>query len=69
VANKQGRVAGINIAGGQATFPEVVGTAMVRYSLEVADGLQEKEIQELGLPLSPPSQRSHPGRYCQEPDR
>ncbi len=52
VANKQGRVAGINIAGGQATFPGVVGTAMVKvFSLEVArTGLQEKEIQELGLP-------------------
>jgi len=51
VANKQGRVAGINIAGGQATFPGVVGTAMVKvFSLEVArTGLQEKEIQDLGL--------------------
>jgi NADPH-dependent 2,4-dienoyl-CoA reductase/sulfur reductase-like enzyme len=51
VANKQGRVAGINIAGGQATFPGVVGTAMVKvFSLEVArTGLQEKEIQEQGL--------------------
>jgi NADPH-dependent 2,4-dienoyl-CoA reductase/sulfur reductase-like enzyme len=51
VANKQGRVAGINIAGGQARFPGVVGTAMVKvFSLEVArTGLQEKEIQELGL--------------------
>ena len=51
VANKQGRVAGINIAGGQATFPGVVGTAMVKvFSLEVArTGLQEKETQGLGL--------------------
>jgi len=51
VANKQGRVAGINIAGGRAVFPGVVGTAMVKvFSLEVArTGLQEKEIQELGL--------------------
>ena len=51
VANKQGRVAGINIAGGEAAFPGVVGTAMVKvFSLEVArTGLQEKEIQELGL--------------------
>jgi NADPH-dependent 2,4-dienoyl-CoA reductase/sulfur reductase-like enzyme len=53
VANKQGRVAGINIAGGRAVFPGVVGTAMVKvFSLEVArTGLQEKEIQELGLPF------------------
>ena len=52
VANKQGRVAGINIAGGQATFPGVAGTAMVKvFELEVArTGLQEREIQELGLP-------------------
>jgi NADPH-dependent 2,4-dienoyl-CoA reductase/sulfur reductase-like enzyme len=52
VANKQGRVAGINIAGGQATFPGVAGTAMVKvFELEVArTGLQEREVQELGLP-------------------
>ncbi len=51
VANKQGRVAGINIAGGRATFPGVLGTAMVKIlSLEVArTGLQEREIQDLGL--------------------
>jgi NADPH-dependent 2,4-dienoyl-CoA reductase/sulfur reductase-like enzyme len=51
VANKQGRVAGINIAGGRATFPGVLGTAMVKVlSLEVArTGLQEREIQDLGL--------------------
>jgi NADPH-dependent 2,4-dienoyl-CoA reductase/sulfur reductase-like enzyme len=51
VANKQGRVAGINIAGGRATFPGVVGTAMVKvFSLEAArTGLQEREIQGLGL--------------------
>jgi NADPH-dependent 2,4-dienoyl-CoA reductase/sulfur reductase-like enzyme len=28
VANKQGTVAGINLAGGYATFPGVVGTAV-----------------------------------------
>ena len=52
VANKQGRVAGINIAGGQATFPGVVGTAMVKvFDWEVArTGLQEKELQQLGFP-------------------
>lgn len=51
VANKQGRVAGINIAGGHATFPGVVGTAMVKvFDWEVArTGLQEKELQPLGL--------------------
>ena len=51
VANKQGRVAGINIAGGHATFPGVVGTAMVKvFDWEVArTGLQEKELQQLGF--------------------
>ena len=51
VANKQGRVAGINIAGGQAIFPGVVGTAMVKvFDWEVArTGLQERELQGLGL--------------------
>lgn len=52
VANKQGRVAGINIGGSHATFPGVVGTAMVKvFDLEVArTGLQEREIQQLGYP-------------------
>jgi NADPH-dependent 2,4-dienoyl-CoA reductase/sulfur reductase-like enzyme len=51
VANKQGRVAGINLAGGHATFPGVAGTAMVKvFDWEVArTGLQEKELQQLGL--------------------
>ena len=51
VANKQGRVAGINIAGGQAVFPGALGTAIIKVcSLEAArTGLQEKEIQEMGL--------------------
>lgn len=51
VANKQGRVAGINIGGKYATFPGVVGTAVSKIcSLEVArTGLQEKEIRQLGL--------------------
>jgi NADPH-dependent 2,4-dienoyl-CoA reductase/sulfur reductase-like enzyme len=50
VANKQGRVAGINIGGGAATFPGVVGTAISKiYAVEVArTGLQEREIQQLG---------------------
>jgi NADPH-dependent 2,4-dienoyl-CoA reductase/sulfur reductase-like enzyme len=51
VANKQGRVAGINIGGGSATFPGVVGTAASKIcAVEVArTGLQETELQELGL--------------------
>ena len=51
VANKQGRVAGINIAGGQAVFPGVVGTAMVKvFDWEVArTGLQEREAMQAGI--------------------
>lgn len=51
VANKQGRVAGINLGGGYATFPGVVGTAVTKIcNLEIArTGLQEKELRELGF--------------------
>ena len=50
VANKQGRVAGINIGGGSAAFPGVVGTAVSKIcAVEVArTGLQEREIEQLG---------------------
>jgi NADPH-dependent 2,4-dienoyl-CoA reductase/sulfur reductase-like enzyme len=50
VANKQGRVAGINIGGGAAVFPGVVGTAISKiYAVEVArTGLQEREITQVG---------------------
>jgi NADPH-dependent 2,4-dienoyl-CoA reductase/sulfur reductase-like enzyme len=51
IANKQGTVAGTNLAGGYATFPGVVGTAVSKIcKYEVArTGLQEKEIHQLGL--------------------
>jgi len=51
VANRQGRVAGINLGGGYATFPGVLGTAVTRIeAVEVArTGLQENEIAALGL--------------------
>jgi len=51
VANKQSRVAGINIAGGYATFPGVVGTAVSKVcSTEVArTGLTEHEAQRDGF--------------------
>lgn len=51
IANKQGRVAGINLGGGYATFPGVVGTAVSKIcAVEVArTGLQEREITSLGL--------------------
>ena len=50
-ANKQGRVVGINIGGGYATFPGVVGSAVTRVcSLEVArTGLREAEAEQAGL--------------------
>jgi NADPH-dependent 2,4-dienoyl-CoA reductase/sulfur reductase-like enzyme len=49
-ANKQGRVAGINIGGGYATFPGVIGTAVTKVcELEVArTGLTEKEADAAG---------------------
>jgi len=51
VANRQGRVAGINLGGGYATFPGVVGTAVTKIcEVEVArTGLQEKELRKLGI--------------------
>jgi NADPH-dependent 2,4-dienoyl-CoA reductase/sulfur reductase-like enzyme len=51
IANKQGRVCGINIGGGYATFPGVIGTAVSRVcDVEVArTGLSEAELDGLGL--------------------
>jgi NADPH-dependent 2,4-dienoyl-CoA reductase/sulfur reductase-like enzyme len=50
-ANKEGRVAGINLGGGYATFPGVVGTAATKVgALEVArTGLNESEAAETGF--------------------
>jgi NADPH-dependent 2,4-dienoyl-CoA reductase/sulfur reductase-like enzyme len=51
IANKQGRVCGINIGGGYATFPGVLGTAVSKVcEVEVArTGLSEVELADLGL--------------------
>lgn len=51
VANKQGTVAGINLSGGYATFPGVVGTAVSKIcKFEVArTGLTEREVNSMGL--------------------
>jgi NADPH-dependent 2,4-dienoyl-CoA reductase/sulfur reductase-like enzyme len=51
VANKQGRIAGINLGGDYATFPGVVGTAISKFmDTECArTGLNEREIEALGL--------------------
>lgn len=51
VANKHGLVAGTNIAGGEAVFPGIVGTAVSKIcQYEVArTGLGEEECRALGL--------------------
>ena len=51
VANKQGRVAGINIGGGYASFPGVVGTAVTKIcQLEMGrTGLNESEATRNGF--------------------
>ncbi|MDZ7675538.1 MAG: FAD-dependent oxidoreductase [Acidimicrobiales bacterium] len=51
VANKQGRVAGINLGGGYATFPGVVGTAITKVcATEMArTGLNESEAALAGF--------------------
>jgi NADPH-dependent 2,4-dienoyl-CoA reductase/sulfur reductase-like enzyme len=50
-ANKEGRVAGINIGGGHASFPGIVGTAVSRVcDVEVGrTGLREEDATSLGL--------------------
>jgi NADPH-dependent 2,4-dienoyl-CoA reductase/sulfur reductase-like enzyme len=51
VANKQGRVAGVNLGGGYARFPGVVGTAITKVcGTEVArTGLTEHEATTAGF--------------------
>lgn len=50
-ANKEGRTAGINIGGGYATFPGVIGTAVTKIcDVEAArTGLGEKEARRAGF--------------------
>jgi NADPH-dependent 2,4-dienoyl-CoA reductase/sulfur reductase-like enzyme len=50
-ANKQGRVAGINLGGGYATFPGVIGTAVTKVcELEVGrTGLRERDAAASGF--------------------
>ncbi|HEV7627705.1 MAG TPA: FAD-dependent oxidoreductase [Streptomyces sp.] len=50
-ANKHGQVIGVNIAGGYATFPGVVGTAVSKVcDLEIArTGLLESQARHVGL--------------------
>lgn len=51
IANKQGRIAGANIAGQDLTFPGIVGSICFKvFALEVAStGLTEDEAREAGL--------------------
>ena len=51
VANKQGRVAGINLGGGYAAFPGVLGTAVTRVcDVEIGrTGLSEAEADRYGF--------------------
>ena len=51
IANKQGRVAGVNIGGGQAVFPGVVGAQSFKlFDLEVAaTGIDERDAAEVGF--------------------
>ena len=51
VANKQGRIAGLNLGGATGTFPGVLGTAITKYhDLEIArTGLSLREAAAAGL--------------------
>lgn len=51
IANKQGRVAGANIGGGDMVFPGIVGAQCFKiFALEVAaTGLDEREAAEVGF--------------------
>jgi NADPH-dependent 2,4-dienoyl-CoA reductase/sulfur reductase-like enzyme len=53
-ANKQGRVAGVNASGGDATFPGVIGTAVSRIcKYEVArTGLSERDATAEGIEVA-----------------
>ncbi|MBW3659826.1 MAG: FAD-dependent oxidoreductase [Actinobacteria bacterium] len=60
IANKQGRVAGINLGGGYATFPGVVGTAVTKVcGTEVArTGLGQQEACDVGFEVVTETVRS-----------
>jgi NADPH-dependent 2,4-dienoyl-CoA reductase/sulfur reductase-like enzyme len=51
VASKHGLVAGINISGGSAEFPGVLGTAITKFKeMEISrTGLSEKEVKDLRI--------------------
>jgi len=64
-ANKQGRTAGANIAGGDAAFAGVVGTAVSKVlDLEVArTGLTEEEARQLGYQVETTMIKSQSGAH------
>ena len=53
IAQKQGRVAGENAAGGNATFPGILGTTIAKVcELTIAKtGLSQEEAEQRGLPI------------------
>ncbi|ABY95873.1 MULTISPECIES: FAD-dependent oxidoreductase [Thermoanaerobacter] len=61
-ANKQGRIAGVNMAGGYARFAGIVGTAIVKvFDRTIArSGLSEKECDALGVPYQTVSIKARP---------
>jgi NADPH-dependent 2,4-dienoyl-CoA reductase/sulfur reductase-like enzyme len=54
IANKQGRIAGLNLGGAAGSFPGVLGTAVTRiHHLEIArTGLSMREVEAAGLQAS-----------------
>ncbi len=50
IANRQGRIAGINLGGGYATFPGVLGTSIAKFmECECSrTGLNERKLKQLG---------------------
>ena len=73
VANKQGRVAGINLGGGYATFPGVVGTAITKVcSLEVGAHRAHRAgggRRPASTPSPPPSRARPSPATCPTPSR
>jgi NADPH-dependent 2,4-dienoyl-CoA reductase/sulfur reductase-like enzyme len=66
IANRQGRVAGVNLAGGQALFPGVLGTAIFKvFDLAVArTGLTTEQARRSGFdPVSVHAQMPSRARY------
>jgi len=65
VANKQGRVAGTNIGGGDAAFPGVLGTAITKiHDLEISrTGLTDAEAEQAGFDVVSAMLRSATGSH------